>query len=209
MKKGVVVDLDGTLVSSNTFHKYIIFSFREAVKSNHFFSVFNLIIFVICRKFRIIKHDTMKFHVLNSTNSYMNEDKIKSFVSTLFEKINKTVLNILNEYKKNDYLVCLSTAAPEIYVNELFKELPQFFDFMCSTPSPSKEILWRENVRQVKCNNTILLLNSKNIELKILITDHFDDMPLLSIKKDLNILVNPSKQTIKKLNEQNIKYLIL
>lgn len=209
MKKGVIVDLDGTLLSINTFHKYIIFSFMEAVKSNDLFTALKLIFFVFFRKLRIIKHDTMKLCILNSTDSYMNECRIKSFVSALLEKINNKVLELIKKYKKRNYLICLSTAAPEIYVNELIKEFPQIFDFICSTPAPSREVLWRENVKQVKYNNTISLLNSRNVELNVLITDHFDDIPLLSVEKDLNILVNPSKQTCRKLNEQNIKYSIL
>jgi phosphoserine phosphatase len=208
MKKGVVVDLDGTLLSTNTFQEYIVFSFKTIIKSGRCFTAFILLSLVICRKLRLIRHDTMKFHILNLINPYITQYQIKAFISTLLGKINKSVLTVLTEYKKNNYVICLSTAAPDIYVNELVKELFCLFDIICATPTPSKNVPWRENTRQIKCDSTLALLNSKNTKLSVLITDHFDDIPLLSIGKDLNILVKPSEQTIKKLNKYNVKYSI-
>jgi hypothetical protein len=208
-EKGVVVDLDGTLLSVNTFQKYIVFSFREAIKAFHFFIAFKIIFFVVCRKFRFIKHEVMKFHILNLTNSYLTKSDIVKFSSTLLNRTNIDILNILKDYKKRNYIISLSTAAPMIYVDELVTLFPLTFDIVCCTPMPSTKISWHENVRQMKSNNTISSLKNRNVTLNVLITDHFDDIPLLSIEKDLNLIVNPSKQTIRKLKKQNIKYSIL
>jgi phosphoserine phosphatase len=209
MNKGVVVDLDGTLLSTNTFIEYILFSFRKTIGSACFSTALKLVFFVVCRKLRIIKHERMKFHILNLTNSYIGHPLIDEFVSSLLPKLDIRVLDVLKEYKQNDYKICLSTAAPEIYVNQICERLHQTFDFVCSTPMPSETLVWKENARQVKCDNTLSLLNKENTKLNVLITDHSDDIPLLSIEKDLNILFNPSKQTIFKLKLQNITYLIL
>jgi phosphoserine phosphatase len=208
MKKGVVVDLDGTLLSTNTFKEYIIFSCKEAIKC-HFFYVLTLIFFwVIIRKIRLIKHDVMKYHVLHLTKFYMTQTKIEIFTSIIVSKINNSILCLLRKLKKKKYTICLSTAAPGVYVKPLSEYLSSVIDFIVTTPMPSGNFSWHENVRQVKADNTIKLLNQNGIQLKILITDHHDDIPLLLIKKDSNILVSPSKRTISKLRAFNIEYSI-
>lgn len=54
-----------------------------------------------------------------------------------------------------------------------------------------------------------VFLIHQNASLEILLTDHYDDVPLLSVPKERNYIVNPSLKTINMLNEYHIEYVLL
>jgi phosphoserine phosphatase len=150
----------------------------------------------------------MKYYILRLTKFYITKSKIDTFIPILLKKVNNSILYLLQEFKQKEYIVCLSTAAPEVYAIPLLEHFTSTIDFIIGTPMPIKNSSWHENVRQIKADNTIQLLNQNNIQLKVLITDHYDDIPLLLIQKDSNILVSPSRKTISELRMYNIKYSI-
>lgn len=49
-------------------------------------------------------------------------------------------------------------------------------------PSQISKFLWQENVKGTKCKNTLNLLKEQNLDIDILVTDHYDDIPLLEIQ---------------------------
>ena len=162
---------------------------------------------IIKRKLKLVNHEQMKFKILQITTDLFNEQQILQFAKKISKKRNKNVIKLLSDYKSKGYIICLSTAAPFIYaqkIQEIFK-----IDLLCATPSPNNILLWKENVKEEKYNNTIELFQKKNIEITIFITDHYDDIPLLRIPKDKNILVSPSKKTLNKIIENSIQYNIL
>ena len=74
---------------------------------------------------------------------------------------------------------------------------------------PKRGINWKENVRRIKCENTLLFLGENNLTLEVFLTDHYDDLPLLKVAKKQNLIVNPSARTISCLNKNCIKYEII
>lgn len=197
MKRGVVVDLDGTLLRVNTFKEYIVFSLKEAVKSWQMDIVAALCLWVLLRKCRLIRHEKMKFHILLATLHFMDVSRLQAFVKEwLLPNLNQQVYELCQQYKKDGYYVCLSTAAPKNYVIYLVKHL-SFVDSYIATPMPDDcRIEWKENIRELKCRNTIEWLKSQSVSLHTMITDHYDDLPLLLHPKEQNILVNPSTKTL-------------
>ena len=207
MQKGLVVDLDGTLLSTNTFTQFIIQSMIVMIHTLKWKKVWLLIQVIIKRKLKQVTHEQMKFKILQITNDLFSEQDILQFAQKLSKKKNNNVIKVITDYKKQGYITCLSTAAPFIYskkIQEIFN-----IDLICATPSAINNLSWKENVREEKCINTIKLLQKNNIELKVFITDHYDDIPLLEISKDENMLISPSKKTLNRIKTKSIKYRII
>lgn len=208
MKKGIVVDLDGTLLQTNTFKDYIIFVIKEGVHHFKLHIAILLFFWVLCRKLRLITHETMKYQVLRVSLSFMTESRLRSFVSQIETKQNMKVVKLCQRFQQEGYYMLLSTAAPENYVQFLYSDF--LFDYYCASPLPTKKgTQWRENVREQKKNNTLEILHKENVSLEIMITDHYDDLPLLEEQKKRNILVSPSTKTIEKLSQLKINYDII
>ena len=198
LKKAVIIDLDGTLIYENTFKEFLKFIGIEAIK------VFRLDIALV-RKMRFISHKNMKFHVLKISQSLTTVKKMEYFSKRLLAGINTCVIEKVEYYKQNGYSIYLSTAAPICYAKWIGKHLR--FNGVLATPMPCDK--WEENVREKKKDNTLAYLIHQNASLEILLTDHYDDVPLLSVPKERNYIVNPSLKTINMLNEYHIEYVLL
>jgi len=210
-KKAVVVDFDGTFVKVNSFElfiKYLLFFSFLHVQ----FRLFTFLSFeILKRKLRLESHGEMKMHILWHLKNNETYNVLPAFLTRLSSYINKNVLAIVEERKQKGCVIILSSAAPEYYLKPFVRQYANLFDFVLSTPVPNsdKDSLWSENICNTKFKRTISFLQNHNFSFSIFLTDHYDDIPLLEIQKSKNILVNPSKYTLEKVKEKNIKFEIL
>ena len=203
MKKAIVVDLDGTLLRTNTFVHYIKYVCKKALLHGNVFVVIWICLLVFLRKIRMISsHENLKRRILACSKQYSKEDNMQELALELSKYENLKVLSIMDIYKEKGYAVVLSSAAPEGYAKWIAKQY--MFDFVCATKM-SVDRNWRENVGEVKMQNTLSLLEEKVLTLSVLITDHYDDLPLLRIEKEANFVVNPTEETKKRIEESHIK----
>ena len=96
----------------------------------------------------------------------------------------------------------LATAAPEDYAKAVAAECG--FDFLLASRAETEECKGEEKLRRIKA-----LCEYNGLHIRNVMTDHHDDLPLLKLPGVENVLVDPSVETIKILNNQSIKYIIL
>lgn len=208
-KKAVIVDLDGTLLKVNTFEKYVYFSLKETLMSLKIYIVIEILFFLVIRKLRFISHTKLKYHILLKTNVFYDKFLLFKFVDSLLEDRNNQVIEKIHTFKKDNYFICLSTAAPFNYASIIANYFKM--DACLATPVPismgQKE--WQENIRNNKCNNTLSFLNNNNLTFSVFFTDHYDDIDLLKIRKEKNFLVNPNKKTVDEVESNGIDYQLI
>lgn len=209
MQKAIVIDLDGTLLVINTFKHYIGFVGKLACQKGRLDIAVVLAFWVGLRKCRWVTHERMKYHILKCSEHFMDKHRLDRFVDSIMPFLNKKVYENALAYRKQHYWLCLSTAAPISYASLIAQRLS--LDSVCATPMPSQtgSRMWKENVKETKCKNTLQHLNQNGLQLAALMTDHSDDTPLLKVAKEENILVNPSIKTLKMVNQNHIVYTIL
>ena len=61
----------------------------------------------------------------------------------------------------------------------------------------------------MKKNKTLNFLKDRVIKISVLMTDHYDDLPLLCENKDYNYLVNPSLKTLKSCRMAGVSFELL
>ncbi len=207
MKKTIIIDLDGTLLKTNTFEHYILFVVKTALKRIDIRTVFLISILVLLRKVRLIStHEKMKYHILKGTASYATPQRMRELATLLEHYENMNVFSLKESFKEKNYVTILSTAAPMPYAKIISEDFG--FDHCSASEMPlGKE--WKENVNEQKKKNTLNMLNSFNGELCVFVTDHYDDLPLLRLPKECNYVVNPSDKTKKYLDDNNIEYRLL
>ena len=207
MQKAVVIDLDRTLLTINTFKCYILFVSKLACRKGRLDIAFALTFWVGLRKCRLTTHEKMKLHILKHSAHFMNRKRLNDFVDSILLFRNEKVYKCALTYRKQGFFLCLSTAAPFSYASLIAERLS--FDSVCATPMPSQVQDWRENVREIKCKNTLKQLEEHHLTLEILMTDHYDDISLLKENKGENILINPSDKTLCMINQHHIIYTLL
>lgn len=184
MKKAIIIDLDGTLLRTNTFSDYILYSCCQSLRSFRLDLVFLLLLFSFLRKLRIISHARMKYLILRHTTTFMQQhNRINSFVAKELTYENPTVITHLHNYASQSYLTVLATAAPSLYA-ELIASHYHFDHCLATPPASIPYSQWRENKRQEKLHNVQKTLTSANAEISVVITDHSDDQPLLDANRE-------------------------
>lgn len=203
----IVVDLDGTLVNVNTFREYLLFTAKVLTGRLRFLPVIRIMISVAMRKLRLVSHSAMKRRVLAATQSLVSGDDIDSFVRQLLQKVNIDLLNMLEKYRKEGCKILLATAAPGLYAREFADSL--HLDGCVATPEVADNASWRENVGTAKLDSVCDYISGIGGELAVVVTDHYDDLPLLRYNPGVNILVNPSPATVERLTFAQVPFDIL
>ena len=204
MKKALIVDLDGTLLQTNTFRDYLIFCGRAALCRFRLPLACSIVWWVALRKVRLISHSRMKRALLLRTAVFMRRrGRLDQFVEQELVKVNPRVLSFVEQYRNRGHLMVLATAAPSMYALPLTEML--HFDLCCATPLPSEVVIgkWQENAGQNKLDALQRLLRVHSATIDVVVTDHHDDLPLLNANTEgSNYIVNPSTQTTAALQKE-------
>lgn len=183
MKPAIIIDLDGTLLRTNTFSDYILYSCCQSLRSFRLDLVFLLLLFSFLRKLRIITHARMKYLILRHTTTFMQQhDRLQSFVTKELSHENPIVVSRLHHYASQSYLTVLATAAPSLYA-DLIATHYHFDHCLATPPATIPYSQWHENKQQEKLHNVQKTLTSANAEISVVITDHSDDQPLLDANR--------------------------
>jgi len=200
-KQIILIDLDGTFVNVNTFHKWMKFLFIEAVKKFQLVSVIKILTIIVLRYTKRINHAKMKYKILEISEEIITQAQITHFVQTLAPYVNQQLLNILQD---SDTTTILATAAPLFYAQSI-KEM-YHFDFVVATDD-LRQSPWQENIREIKAKNIKKLFDEKCFDTQdaVLYTDHHDDIPLMNIVS-VTYLINASEKTKRLVNEAYINF---
>ena len=183
MRKALVIDLDGTLLRTNTFRDYLRFSCREALAAMRWGVFLGILFYSLLRLLRLVSHARLKYHVLCLTRTLSTEPMLQRFVDRELQSLNPQVSGLLSEYSQQGYLTVLATAAPAHYASLLAHKLG--FEACCATPLPTTSFdQWQECRGEEKLRSVSTLLATHEATLAVVVTDHEDDRPLLRANVD-------------------------
>lgn len=200
-KKVLVVDLDGTLFTVNTFHYFIKYLIFKSIKHFNVLLFFRLCLVLSSRLF--LTHAKIKYHILNILKQRTDID-FNEFVNTI--SVKKRELKILQDPSFD--IKILATAAPLCYASIIAKN--NHFTVCLATDFPDSRFKFSfENSRAVKKENVMSYLSNNNINhINVLVTDHIDDLPLIELAMK-NLIVAPSKYLVKHLKQNSISFEVI
>ena len=205
INSAIVVDLDKTLVKVNTFRHFIVMAVKASIVRLHFAPLLLIVAAIGCRLLRIYSHSDMKRQILSATAGFVTELDLAHFAAKMAVSANTEVLKIISQAHENREKVILATAAPEIYAQKI--AMLTGCDTCIATALPSQCTDWNECAREHKLVAVKAYTDSCNLHISGLITDHFDDIPLMaecSPKGGAIFLVSPGKRTLEQIAEAGI-----
>lgn len=193
-----VVDLDGTILPGNSFSMFTLHLFKKVARLR-----LPLLRIVAARKLRLITHAEAKRRIMICA-SELPGSVIKDFVKKLTSKIDRELLALCN----GCCVKVLSTAAPDLYALPLADALGFKYCFASYLYTLEQTTMPTDGLN--KSTSYLLLLHENKGEAKIasllstgfklgnnsiVITDHFDDLPLLRANRDgRNLLVEKKEK---------------
>lgn len=196
MKKLVILDLDGTLITGNSFHEFIKCAFADAMKHKKFICAFKFIGWCFLRAIRVVSHSRMKFGILASC-SYSESLKLR-FCKKIKGMFRPSMIVEINKAYLENSIVLLATAAPDIYIPWFWKG-----DYVATETTGNSgmtECKGKEKLRRV-----LEFLRKECATPSVIYTDHYDDLPLLEIENAETVLVSPSLKTREIIEKAGVK----
>lgn len=208
MRSALVIDLDGTLLHTNTFRDYLSFCGRCAMHAFRLDLALIIAFWIALRKLRIISHATMKRHLMQRTVLFMQrKSRMDDFVEEELLLVNPQVKAELERYRNRGHLLILATAAPAFYAKAIADDFR--LDACLGSLLPSEVVIgdWKENKGEEKVRVLSHFLQQHDATLDAVITDHHDDLPLLrKNSQGTNLLVGPTSQTEALIKKENIPF---
>lgn len=193
--KIVVVDLDGTLIDGNSLHLYICTAMRHSsVTAN-----IKIGVLLLLRRLRFINHKKMKFGILRIIRH--TEALLADFSDRCKPLMRPEICSMIDRYRKEGTAVILATAAPDVYVPTIWEGQ---FVATRTFNNPTMEECRGEN----KVAAIMELMKPQDL-LQAVITDHYDDLPLLRLNTSEKMLVHPDKETLKRIKSEGIEFTVV
>ena len=185
--KVVVVDLDGTLIRSNSFKTYVKCGLHALVNNGSYMPALEVACSLLIRKAGVISHNNLR--EICSSRIGFGEDVLISMRNHLQKDYSEAVMSFIREKRAKGYEVLLATAALSDYVPAVWDG-----DYVASTIENGKIAV---DCRGDKKKDMVIeKLNGLCPE--IFLTDHIADLPLMRYVADNGgkcVLVNPSEKT--------------
>lgn len=199
MKNGncIVVDLDGTLIQGNSFVELTKFLLKKLLNNGNLPELSKILFKILLRKLRLISHKNAKYFIVGKATSYLKICDLQNFLQSLIKKLNPQVLEITKDYDSKGYTILIATAAPDLYLPYLLNKLPLKNVDYIATPFTKKLGEYEEVKGKEKLNKVKKYLKKNSLECILILSDHYEDLPLFKDLKSKIILVNPSKLTTK------------
>lgn len=184
----IVVDLDGTLLSRNSFGVFAGFLWRTALKKHRFATATQFALWAAARKLRLISHRRLKWQLMKLADASMETSDYEALAKELLKYTNSRVANYL---KGKEWL--LATAASHEYVEHIAANLDCTAFIATRRPESGLFSDYIENKGEKKLEAVSKFLNGSGIDIAI--SDHTDDLPLLRAARQ-RILVKPNGATL-------------
>ncbi|WP_158655132.1 haloacid dehalogenase-like hydrolase [Flavivirga eckloniae] len=199
-KRALVIDLDGTLFTINTFHFFIKYLIGFCIQHFKIVLLVKLSFAIITRLYA--SHAKMKYKILRLLKN-RNDIDYNAFVNSISPK--KRFIPQLQDPIFD--IKILATAAPSCYANIIAKN-----EGLVCLGTDIKNTKFNqafENSKTNKKENVLKYLENQGVhKVDTFITDHIDDLPLIKIAAN-NILVNPNVELQEELKQNSISFEVI
>lgn len=181
-----VFDLDGTLISINSFHLWLRYLLCWAVRRVRILIITQLFWYSALRLLGVINHIVLKKAILRLSHQVPIPERI-IFGQKLMQYVRPELLAKMQQHKKDGFTVVIATAALDLYLVG-FKQLCEVDAILATSSELSSS--WQENLKAQKLHNIRSCYGSDAL-IVYAYSDHSDDLPLLKAAK-YAIVVAPS-----------------
>lgn len=184
----IAVDLDGTLVTRNTFRIFAGFLRRRILQRRRIADLARYGFWGAARRFNIVSHRRLKWELMKIADSTLTPEDYDTLADEIMQYLNPRVM---------DYVTgkpwVLATAASAEYVTPLTRRLDCRHVIATERPVSRRFKEYTESRGAEKLRRVQAVSDGADIEVAL--SDHPDDLPLL-MAAHTPVLVNPAAATL-------------
>lgn len=188
----VIVDFDGTMIAGNSLYLYLRIGALSLMKRGKLIRAIRLGWTVFLRLMRLSSHRRMK----ETAYELIGEIDISRPLRDMYRK---NITELIGQYQARGYNILVASAAYSFYLRGAVDH-----EFVASQPGEPE---CRGLIKRSKVGEW---LDKNGSQAAVVITDHYDDIPLMSIPELEKVyLVTPSTRTVEKCTAHGIQFEIL
>lgn len=191
-KGATFVDLDGTLLTTNSMHIFMRRMPWTLLRCRAVGASIASIWWMAMRTIRLVNHRRMKWHLTKIAARHYDACDWERLAKKLTKYTNTSVREYVEAPRLKDCAVYIATAAPEEYAVPLSRALG--YDGAVATHLTEKESEYREMRGREKLEGISALMTKEGLRMESFLTDHYDDIPTASAYPGFTILVNPTRK---------------
>lgn len=184
----IAVDLDGTLVTRNTFRIFAGFLHRRILQRRRIADLARCGFWGVARRFNMVSHRRLKWELMKIADRTLTPEDYDALADEIMQYLNPRVM---------DYVAgkpwVLATAASTEYVVPLARRLDCLHVIATERPASRRFKDYTESRGAEKLRRVQAITGIAGIDVAI--SDHPDDLPLLSVART-PVLVNPAAATL-------------
>lgn len=184
----IAVDLDGTLVTRNTFRIFAGFLRRRILQRRRIADLARYGLWGAARRFNIVSHRRLKWELMKIADSTLTPEDYDSLADEIMRYLNPRVMDYVT-----GKLWVLATAASAEYVVPLARRLDCLYVIATERPVSRRFKEYTESRGAEKLRRVQAVSDGAGIEVAL--SDHPDDLPMLSAART-PVLVNPTLATL-------------
>lgn len=188
-----VIDLDGTVIKGNSMHEMIRYMLRKALLCGDAGTFFGVMRYLLLRKLGVVTHREMKHPIHVMAEKFMlRGGRLEELVEVIMGMVNTDVTDVIADLSNRGYKILLATAAPDVYVREIAGRLSANGCICTLGTEKIDDYIETKGVEKLRRVSDYAI--ARGWEIRCVITDHSDDMPLLALPDVERVLVNPDKE---------------
>lgn len=196
-----MVDLDGTLLRTNSFSRFVVWFAMRSIRRGRWRDFCRIASQVVSRKMRCQTHAETKRHIMELSSASLSEADFVAFAHTLRRWIRVKVTDLIRSHMARGGEVLMATAAPAEYAAPL-AAITGIESLIASERSACggkyRECKGEEKLRRVRG-----FCAARGMRIAAVVTDHYDDLPLMKCS-DRVVLVSPSRKTLLRIRQENL-----
>lgn len=200
-------DFDGTLVSINSFHLFLIFLGVHSIVHFRFIVLSKLLMAIFARLSKKTSHLDFKRQI-HSIGLLLTEDQIRIFFKWLSPFRRDCVFDALKRSNEDpESCTVIASAAPYAYMK--YAKFYFAADFVISFGDPRNlNPLLFDNTGERKLINIAARLTTNPLRLNRVYTNHIDDLPLTLVAEEV-VLVRPKSEFPEALAARSVKFRVI
>ena len=194
----LAVDLDGTLLRTNSFTRFTVWFACTLLKRRMHGGFFRVVHQVVLRKIRRQSHTQTKRNIMDIAAQLLSEDDFVAFARSLRRWVCNSVECLIRSHMASGGEVVIATAAPVEYAAPL-AAMAGGYSLLASERGISG--VYHECKGEEKLRRVSDFCVAHNLQLASVVTDHYDDLPLIKAADNV-YLASPSKETLRKIRQE-------
>lgn len=207
-KKIAVIDVDDSLLRGNSLKILLWFTVKSQIKRGQWLSLLKLCMAMARRVVHLSSHIELKEQICCCAIEALTEADCEAMTETLTAKVRPEVRKIINHWIADGGEVVIASAGMRRWLKDMVSRMG--VRYLVATDMMSDGSLGVEARSEMKLQGVRTLAAAEGLgEIGLVVTDHIDDLPLLSLPDIRRVLVSPARNLLSTLEASSLPYEII